>query len=246
MLVFIRQVICLKRLGLHNSCYPIQLSEDEKRKTFARCRVFGGLLEGDVKALSALSSVFFVKKGAFVFEEGDEARFFYVVHEGLVRVFKSSPHGKYIVFTIATSGDTLNASALSLRRYFVSAQVMIDSIVLRIEREEFLQFVRDHPVVAMNIMAIMAERLNWEYERMMNIVGSHVELRIVHSLCMLAKKFGPTLFITRHDLADFSGTTTETTIRVLSRLKKKGIISCSSGKGEIVISDLERLYNYWD
>jgi len=231
---------------LQNFCFPVELSEEEKKRTFARCRVFKGLLPEDIDTLSALSTVFSIKKGAFVFEERDQARFFYIVHEGLVRVFKSSPSGKYIVFTIATCGDTLNASGLSLEKYFVSAQVMTDSTVVRIGKEEFFDFVKKHPIVAMNIMAIMAERLNWEYERMMSIVGGHVELRIVHSLCMLAKKFGPTLLITRHDLADFSGTTTETAIRVLSRLKKKGIISCASAKGEIVISDLEKLYNYWE
>lgn len=201
------------------SCLCEQKREEKNLRSL---QVFKDLFDEEIGSLSALASVFSVKKGTFVFEEGDEARFFYVVHDGLVRVFKSSPAEKYIVFTIATCGDTLNASALSLERYFVSAQVMTDSTIIRIGREEFLDFVRKHPTVAMNIMAIMAEGLNWEYERMMNIVGSHVELRIVHSLGMLAKKFGPTLFIMRHELVDFSGTTRETTIRVLSRLKKKG------------------------
>lgn len=231
---------------MQNSFVPTPRIEDEvKYKSLVNCRIFRNLSSEQIANLSKACESIFFKKGTYIFKEGDEAKFFYVVHYGLVRVFKSAPSGKYITFTIATSGDTLNASALSLERHFVSAQAMEDTIVLRMKRSQFLHFVEQYPIIAINIMAIMAERLNWEYERIINIVGEEVELRIVHSLCMLAKKFGPTLKLTRHDLADFSGTTTETTIRVLSKLKKKGLISCYSGKGEIVITDLKKLYTYW-
>jgi CRP/FNR family transcriptional regulator len=84
----------------------------------------------------------------------------------------------------------------------------------------------------MGIIAIMAQRLNREYERIVDIVGEEVELRLVHSLCILAKKFGTTLSLTRQELANFAGTTTETTIRVLSKLKK-GVISCSASRGRL-------------
>src|SRR5208282_5993825 len=98
--------------------------------------------------------------------------------------------------------------------------------------------------VPMGIITVMAQRLNREYERIVDIVGEEVELRLVHSLCILAMKFGTTLSLTRQELANFAGTTTETTIRVLSKLKKRGVISGSASRGEIIISDLPKLQNY--
>jgi CRP/FNR family transcriptional regulator len=182
-------------------------------------------------------------KGSFIFTEGDPSNFFYVVYDGLVQIYKTSGSGKNVTFTIAGRGDTLTASALSIDYYFVSAQAMQDVTVLRIGRKEFLAFLSKHISVAMGIIELMAQRLNTEYERIVDIVGEEVELRLVHSLCLLSCKFGSTLTLTRQELANFAGTTTETTIRVLSKLKKKGVISCSATRGEIVISDLARLQN---
>jgi len=62
-------------------------------------------------------------------------------------------------------------------------------------------------------------------------------------LFTLASKLGQNLLLKREELANYAGTTTETAIRVLSKLKKKGIVS-SAGRGAIHITDLARLQNY--
>ncbi len=221
--------------------YNINLSEAAKGTALQQCRIFQNLARSEIAELAAHAAAIAFPKGAFIFKEDDPANFFYVVHDGLVQVYKTSGSGKNVTFTIATRGDTLTASALSIENYFVTAQAMNDVTVLRVRRRDFLDFLRRHNTVAMEIIAIMAQRLNREYERIVDIVGEEVELRLVHSLCLLAGKFGPTLTLTRQELANFAGTTTETTIRVLSKLKKKGVISGSATRGEIVISDLEKL-----
>ena len=68
----------------------------------------------------------------------------------------------------------------------------------------------------------MTEGLDIEYNRIVDIIGEEVELRVVHSLFMLANKFGPNLQLKREELANYAGTTTETAIRILSKLRKKG------------------------
>lgn len=223
--------------------YNINLGEAAKVKAFHECRIFRDLSPTDTRELASYATAVVFPKGTFIFKEGDPANFFYIVYDGLVQVYKTSGSGKNVTFTIATRGDTLTASALSVENYFVSAQTMNDVTALRIGRKEFLAFVNGHISVAMGIISIMSQRLNREYERIVDIVGEEVELRLVHSLCLLATKFGSTLSLTRQELANFAGTTTETTIRVLSKLKKKGVISCSATRGEIVISDLDRLQN---
>jgi CRP/FNR family transcriptional regulator len=224
--------------------HKIDLNERTKVEVFKECQIFRDLSPSETRELASYATPVVFAKGTFIFKDGDPANFFYIVHEGLVQVHKTSSSGKNVTFTIAKRGDTLTASALSLENYFVSTQAMNDVTVLRIGRKEFLAFVSRHPSVAMGIMALMSQRLNREYERIVDIVGEEVELRLVHSLSILASKFGTTLSLTRQELANFAGTTTETAIRVLSKLKKKGVISCSASRGEIVISDLTKLRNY--
>jgi len=56
---------------------------------------------------------------------------------------------------------------------------------------------------------------------------------------MLSAKLGATLPFTRQELSDMSGTTTETTIRILSQWKDAGIIR--SVRSQITIADAHKL-----
>ncbi len=218
--------------------------EHLKIELLKQCHIFNQLPPDKLQEIAASATSVRYSKGMIICEDGDRADFFHVVQEGLIKVYKGSASGKNLTFTIAGRGDTLNAAALSVDKYFMTAQAMNDVTVLRIGRKEFLTFLSTYPSIAMEIIALMAKRLNAECDRMVDIIGVEVEQRLSHSLFALASKFGTTLLLTREELANFAGTTTETTIRVLSKLKKKGIISCSSSRGEIVISDLTKLQNY--
>lgn len=219
----------------------ISLSEATKAEAFQECPIFRGLSETDMGELTALATAIAFKKGSVLFKEGDPASFFYLVHDGLIQIYKTSSSGKDVTFTVAARGETLNASALSIDNYFVSAQAMRDATVLRIGGNDYHAFVNGHTSLTFRIMSIMSRRLSAEYDKIVDIVGAEVEPRLVRCLCLLAGKFGLTLSLTRQELANFAGTTTETTIRVLSKLKKSGLISCSTIRGEIIISDLEKL-----
>jgi CRP-like cAMP-binding protein len=222
----------------------VELEQDAKFEALRQCRILKGLKAEDIRELVPLATPVQYAKGAYIFRDGDPAEFFHFARQGLIKLHKGSPSGKNFTFVIATNGDTLNAAALSVRKHFLSAQAMTEATVLRIPRKEFWAFEARHPVIALNIIALVTEGLDIEYNRIVDIIGEEVELRIVHSLFMLANKFGPSLRLKREELANYAGTTTETTIRILSKLRKRGIISGSAGRGTIVISDLSRLQNY--
>lgn len=221
--------------------HRINLSEQVKLKAFKDSRVFGFLPAEQTNALASLAIAFRLPKGTLIFTEGDPADFFYVVQEGYVRLYKCSPSGKTVTFTIAGYGETLNGLALSLDRYFLTAQTISIVNIMRIGRKEFLAFIESHPTFAIELISIIARRTSFDYARTVDFVGEDVEQRLFYSLYTLASKFGTTLSLTREELANFAGTTTETTIRVLSNLKKSGVISCLGTRGAIVISDLTKL-----
>jgi len=222
----------------------IELDDNTKLEALQKCRIFTGLRTADLRAIAVRATPVQYAKGAFIFNDGDPAEFFCVAQQGLIKLHKGSSSGKSVTFKIATMGDTLNAAALSLKNHFLSAQAITDATVLRIPRKEFWAFEARHPIIAVNVLGLTAEGLNIEYNRIVDIIGEEVELRVVHSLFTLVNKFGPSLLLKREELANYAGTTTETAIRVLSKLRKKGIVSCSAGRGTIVISDLPKLQNY--
>ena len=56
------------------------------------------------------------------------------------------------------------------------------------------------------------------------------ERRVANVLLMLAKKFGPQIPLTRGEIAELSGLTIETVIRMTSRLKDKKLLSSNRKK----------------
>jgi CRP-like cAMP-binding protein len=208
-------------------------------KVFKTCSTFAGLGEDQLNEIAVAAKPHHFKKGDFIFHQGDPPNFFYVVQKGIVKTFKVSPLGKHVIVKIASFGDTLNASALFGEKHFVSAQAIDEVVVLSIRKKEYLSLVNKYPLIAMNIVTILGKGLDNEYERILDLVGETVEHRLCNFLFMLFIKFGTTLSLTREELAELAGTTTETAIRVLSKLKAAGIIS--STRGRIVILNQAKL-----
>jgi CRP/FNR family transcriptional regulator len=86
--------------------------------------------------------------------------------------------------------------------------------------------------------------------RIAEVTGSRVETRLANVLMMLADRMGRTesrgllipLALSRQDLADLTGTTLETSIRIMSRWGKEGVVLTE--KDGFVLTDraaLERL-----
>jgi CRP-like cAMP-binding protein len=71
------------------------------------------------------------------------------------------------------------------------------------------------------------------------VIGERVEQRLFRVMLTLSHRYGTSLNITRHELAEMVGATTETVIRILSSLRKRKIIT--SVRGKITILDEAKL-----
>lgn len=221
----------------------VELCFEEKLQTLFLCKILSGVPANILEDVSAQFLPLRFRKREVIFEEGDPALAFFIVHEGIVKLYKTAINGKQFVFTLANRGDTLNASALSLGNYFLTAETITEVILLKLDTQEFLSAL--FPMVSHNIVKILAQRLDFEYERLLESVSENAFRRIIHALWILYHKFGDTIPITRQCLAEFSGTTVETCIRTLSRLKKEQIIiDDTKQRGKLVILSPSRLKEY--
>ena len=194
----------------------------------------------EIEELARKAEVRHYQKGEYIFQEDDPPDYFQVVARGRVKESKLSSSGKSFTAIIADRGDTLNAVVLfSGKPRFLTAQAMDDVTLVCLKRRDFVDFVRDHPAVALKIIGILGDLVQTSYERILDLVGERVEQRVINVLFMLHSKFGPDLDFTNRELGELSGTTTETTIRVMGELKARGILA--SSRGRIRIIDQEAL-----
>ena len=197
--------------------------------------IFSGLNEGELAELTGLAISRSFRPGEFVLWEGDSPDWFYMVAEGRVKVLKHSSLGKEFIIAFFGPGEMFGEVAVFENKpYPASVQAVAETKVLGIRRQDFLSFLAHRPAVALRIINVLGGRLRDAQGRLRDIAGERVEQRLARTLLMLSSKLGPTVPFTRQEIADMAGTTTETAIRVMSRLKDGGIIRSLRGKTIII------------
>ena len=202
--------------------------------------IFSGLNDDELVELGGLAIERSFLPGEFVFWEGDAPEWFYIVAEGRIKVLKHSSQGKEFIIAFFGPGEMFGEVAVfEDKPYPASAQVAIETTVLGIKRKDFLSFFETRPQVALRIINILGGRLRDAQSRLSDLAGERVEQRLAKTLLMLSSKLGSSLPFTRQEIADMAGTTIETAIRLMSRLKERGIIR--SVRGKTIILDETKL-----
>ena len=202
--------------------------------------IFSSLNDDELIELTSLAIERSLTPGEFVFWDGDAPERFYIVAEGKVKILKHSSLGKEFIIAFFGPGEMFGEVAVFENRpYPASAQAVADTRVLGIKREDLLTFLSSRPEVALRIINVLGGRLRDAQDRLRDLAGERVEQRLARTLLMLSSKLGSHLPFTRQEIADMAGTTTETAIRVMSRLKDGGMIR--SVRGKTVILDETKL-----
>jgi len=212
----------------------------DKIRVLRQSLVFSTLSEDELNGLSALVIPRSFESGEFVFWEGDAPDRFYLVAEGRVKVVKHSSSGREFIIAFFGPGEMFGEVAVfEDKPYPASAQAVAGTRVLGIRRDALLSFLADRPQIALRIISVLSGRLRDAQGRLRDLASERVEQRVAQILLMLSARLGSTLPFTRQEIADMSGTTTETAIRVMSRLRQGKIIR--SVRGKIIILDETKL-----
>lgn len=183
--------------------------------------------------LAAATVVRLYARGETIFSEGDPAEVFFTIAEGRVKIFKMTPAGKDVILEIFGAGDPLGALAVyEDRPYPASAVALEDTLCLLIRKQDFYALLEAHPSLVRSLLLGMTRRLVELTNRLAELTGGRVEPRIARLFLKLADQMGRPvpdglsipLHLSRQELADLTGTTIETCIRIMSRWGKEGIV----------------------
>ncbi|MCP4723000.1 MAG: Crp/Fnr family transcriptional regulator [Desulfobacteraceae bacterium] len=179
--------------------------------------------------------------GEFLFQEEELCEYFYILVQGKIKTSLYTSMGKELtLISYLRRGAVLGPTSIFRDRPpSGSMQAVTPSQVIGFKKNKFIPFILDHPLILLEILKIMAARVSELNRRLRDVAGERVEKRLFRVMLTLSHRLGPTFTITRHELADMVGATTETTIRILSTLQKKKIIT--SVRGKVTILDDARL-----
>jgi len=173
-------------------------------------------------------------KGETIFRAGEPADAVCVMKEGRVHLMKFLEGGQASTTCVMTPGETFCClPALDGKPYPVDAVAAEDSIVVRIPTTAFHELLRRNPAFLQDSLCLFCDRLR-QVEDKSCMAYESVEQRLAKALLTLSKKFGSTIPLTKHELAELANTTQETTIRILSQLSRQRIIRSSRGNTTIL------------
>ncbi|AKG53532.1 Hcp transcriptional regulator HcpR [Dehalogenimonas sp. WBC-2] len=178
--------------------------------------------------------------GEYIFWENGPPKYFYLLTQGRVKVVKHGSQGRETVVAFFGPGEVFGEVAVFENKPYPASSLAVEDVeVMVVSLQVFHSFIQHHPGVAMTMIGMLSARLREAQSRLHDLSGERVEQRLARTLQRLASKLGRELPFTRQDLADMSGTTLETTVRFLSRLKEGKIIT--SRRGMVIIEDATKL-----
>jgi CRP/FNR family transcriptional regulator len=172
------------------------------------------------------------KKGEYIFKEGNNAHNLFCVHKGKIKLSKLGKDGKEQIVRFAKSGDILGyRSLLSDEPYHATATAMENSEICAIPKDVFLKIVEENYKLSLNLIQILSKDLKSAEQHLIDVAQKTVRERISEALLLLVSSFGYladrktiNINLTRSEISDLAGTTTESTIRTLSQLGNENII----------------------
>lgn len=195
--------------------------------------VFRTLSPVDRETVARVTSLRTYSKGQTIFEQGEPSDAFYTIASGRVKIFKMLPSGKDLILEVFGTGDPLGAvAAYDGRPFPASAVALEETICLMISRPDFFRLLEQHPTLVRGLLLGLTHRLVELTNRLAELSGGPIERRFARLFLKLAAEMGRQerggtlvpLSLSRQELADMTGTTVETCIRIMSRWGKQNIV----------------------
>ena len=152
---------------------------------------------------------------------------------GRVKVFKTTARGTDVILELFGPGESVGAVAVyETRPYPASALALEPTSCLVIPRQEFFSLLEGYPTMVRGLLVGLTHRLVELTNRLTELSGGRIEGRLARFFLKLGTDMGQRreegvfipLVLSRQELADMIGTTIETSIRIMSRWGKDGVV----------------------
>jgi len=188
-------------------------------------------------------------KGDVLFHESTPATTVCCIHSGVAKVSRAAPHDRNYVLRLAGPGEILGLeSVLANKPHGDTAEMLCDGIICHFDASYLRHLLAEHDLVRDSLLKLLSSRLMEANADRAELASGDVRERTALVLMELATRWGTKLnggsvridlALTRQDLASLVGATTETVIRQLAELRRRGVLA-SSGRS-LVVLDTDRL-----
>lgn len=178
------------------------------------------------------------RKNDFVFQEGDEPRYYFQIASGSVRMFNANDEGREFTQGSFEAGSSFGEPPLFIgERYPSNAICQEDCVIYKLSADKFFNILDDYPQLQKSFIHLFARRLYNKSVTARNIIHHTPEERIKEFLnnyksCKGNDHSSTRMLIpfTRQEIANCTGLRVETVIRTLSKMQEAGKVEINNRK----------------
>lgn len=171
-----------------------------------------------------------------IFCEGDPANSIRIITAGMVRIVRMLADGRRQIIGFLQPGDMLGLAPAG--SYLYSAEAVTPVALRRLSRAQLDMLLEQDPDLRRRLLAATATELQVAQDQMVLLGRKTAVERLASFLLAQARRRMPEpedhccmeLPMTRADMADFLGLTTETVSRAVTRLKTERLIRLHAGQ----------------
>jgi CRP/FNR family transcriptional regulator len=209
-----------------------------KHATLSQIALFASLTEAEIQALGQRAVERRFQPDEMLFWEGEPCAGIFLIVEGGVKIFKTSPGGREMMLALETAPSTVAELPLfDGGPYPASVRAVGPVVSLFINKTDFQQVCRQYPDVALKILAVVGRRLRHLVGVVESMTFGSVTQRLARMLLDAAAQAGAREFdlpITHAEMASRLGTVREVVSRNLARFRAEGLVRMQGHRMEIV------------
>ncbi|MDC8003821.1 Crp/Fnr family transcriptional regulator [Aureisphaera galaxeae] len=170
-----------------------------------------------------------------IFSSNTEARNYYQIQHGSIRMFNLHENGKEFVQGEFYDGESFAEPPLfGDFPYPASAVATKKSSIFVLPKDRFLQLLKDHFELQLQFMGLLSRRLSYKAMILKEISIHSPEHRILTLVDFMKAKYGNDntyeVDLTRQQIANLTGLRVETVIRAFKQLESQGEIEIINRK----------------
>lgn len=218
--------------GLHQLCLPM------------------GLEESDMQRLDKIIGRRKVARDSHLYRIGDRFSALYAVRVGHFKTYRANLNGDRQVIGFQMNGELLGMDAIGTDQHQCDAIALEDSEICEIPFARLEELFVEIPTLLRHYHRIMSQEITREQSVIVLLGNMRAEQRIAAFLVNLSSRYFARgysanrflLRMTREDIGNYLGLTIESVSRLITKLRKDGLLKVNNRELEVVdLPALKRL-----
>ncbi|MDR0941228.1 MAG: Crp/Fnr family transcriptional regulator [Bacteroidales bacterium] len=189
---------------------------------------FETLTPEEKELLCQKSTVLQYKKGEAICKQGAFANHIMLITEGLVKTYLESSNDKNLIISFITPTNWIELASIYDENFLLSVAAVKDSKVMLIDKTAFMELITANSVFSNGIVKQLTLNKKHYFKKITSLGNKQLHGRFADALLYLSKEVALSniinLGITRKEMGEYAGISTESAIRLLSELNHDGII----------------------